>query len=521
MQNTSNYSLVILAAGKGTRLGDLTFDVNKCLLPINNKAVISYIIEKVPQECEVIIALGYKKKSIMEYCLAAHPNRKFLFVEVDNWQGSLSGPGESLLACEEYLQKPFYLCTSDCIVEENFPSLDYNWLGIHPTKNCANYSTLEIDADKNIINFKNKDKNGFNLAFIGLAGIKDYTTFWKKLKQNNFDQEKELVSAFYDPKMYTSLKAEMFSWHDTGSSEGYKATCNYFNTKKYSIPKTTNEITFFDNKKCIKFIGDAKRIEGRIKRSEILKNIIPELTYKGEFIYAYDWVNGDTLYELDQFDAYCNFFDWCKENFWKKINNIKNFESSCYQFYHDKTLIRLNSFLSKKDNTYTGSHVVNNKLCVPIHSYLEKIDWDFLANGVPVKFHGDLQFDNVIFDGKKYTLLDWRECFADRIDCGDLYYDLSKLYGGILIPYNKMKYSENYFYSADSNSIICEWQSNKNLKKVKLFFEKWIKDNGYDLFKVKLITSLIFLNMSALHEDNFENILFFQSKLMLEEIFGK
>ena len=33
----------------------------------------------------------------------------------------------------------------------------------------------------------------------------------------------------------------------------------------------------------------------------------------------------------------------------------------------------------------------------------------------------------------KITLIDWRESFGDDTDIGDLYYDLGKLYHGLLI----------------------------------------------------------------------------------------
>src|SRR5437773_7594004 len=105
-----NNAFCLLCAGRGSRLGELTNSVNKGLLPIANKAAISHIIDKIPKDCDIIIAVGYDKEKLTEYCLAAHPDRDFIFVEVDKLEGSGSGPGHSLLCCKEYLQRPFYLC---------------------------------------------------------------------------------------------------------------------------------------------------------------------------------------------------------------------------------------------------------------------------------------------------------------------------------------------------------------------------------------------------------------------------
>jgi mannose-6-phosphate isomerase-like protein (cupin superfamily) len=104
-------AVLILAAGLGTRLGNLTKEINKALLPINNRAIISHIIDKFPKEYEFIIAIGYKGDSIKEYCELAFPTHKLTFVEIDNVDGYASGPGYSALQCKSYLQRPFYIAT--------------------------------------------------------------------------------------------------------------------------------------------------------------------------------------------------------------------------------------------------------------------------------------------------------------------------------------------------------------------------------------------------------------------------
>jgi len=42
-------------------------------------------------------------------------------------------------------------------------------------------------------------------------------------------------------------------------------------------------------------------------------------------------------------------------------------------------------------------------------------------------------------------------------------------------------------------------------------------DNGFDLEKIKLITGLIYLNMSPLHDGNFGKMLWFKSIEILDE----
>ena len=52
---------------------------------------------------------------------------------------------------------------------------------------------------------------------------------------------------------------------------------------------------------------------------------------------------------------------------------------------------------------------------------MKDIDISILYNNpFYVLFHGDLQFDNVLYDEKsnKFTYIDWRESFSDYVDGG-------------------------------------------------------------------------------------------------------
>ena len=77
-----DYKVCILAAGIGSRMGNFTKVFNKALLPLNGKPAICHIIEKFPDEISIIIAVGYKKETIVEYLTHNYPNRKFKFVVV-------------------------------------------------------------------------------------------------------------------------------------------------------------------------------------------------------------------------------------------------------------------------------------------------------------------------------------------------------------------------------------------------------------------------------------------------------
>ncbi len=62
---------VILAAGRGTRMGELTLDRPKCLLPIRNRCTIDYAIENLVNagiaKYNIAIVVGFKKEMIIQH----------------------------------------------------------------------------------------------------------------------------------------------------------------------------------------------------------------------------------------------------------------------------------------------------------------------------------------------------------------------------------------------------------------------------------------------------------------------
>jgi thiamine kinase-like enzyme len=150
----------------------------------------------------------------------------------------------------------------------------------------------------------------------------------------------------------------------------------------------------------------------------------------------------------------------------------------------------------------------------------ENLNFDkLLDNKFYNLFHGDLQFDNVLYNenNDKFYYIDWRDSFGDSLDAGDVYYDLAKLYGGILISYNSMKDDNKINLSEGLNSITYSYPISENLSKFKSIYENWIIDNQFDLKKVKFITGIIFLNMSPLHDGKFGKMLWFKSLEMLSD----
>jgi NDP-sugar pyrophosphorylase family protein/mannose-6-phosphate isomerase-like protein (cupin superfamily) len=516
----SKPAVLILAAGLGSRLKKNTKSKNKALVPINNKAIISHIIEKFPHSYDIVIAVGYKKQSLIEYCNIAHSDRNINFIQVDKWEDSNVGPGYTALKCKEHLQRPFYIITADCLVDGDIPKLDGNWLAVHPTAYPEKYSTIKVDENSNIIELVNKSENGFDNAFIGLAAIWDYSIFWKQLALNT--NNSELVSAWYSPKSYPSLKSKSVKWFDTGNLDDIEKAKEHFKDKPLSLHKEIDEITYKIANKFLKFNSDANIIKNRTLRANAMGNLIPTEFYGTTNFISYNWEEGITLYEYNSINIYNKFLSFLDN----VIKNSKTWTNPdlIKPFYVDKTRSRIDLFITKYGNSYFDNEFeINGKVYPSLKSILEKIDFNFESNLFYNSFHGDLQFDNIIYNSilEKFTYIDWRESFAGNTEGGDLYYDLSKLYGGCILAYNILKDEESITFTEGVSTIKYSHNTSHQLTEFIKIYENWLINNNYDLNKVKLITGLIYLNMSPLHTNKFNKMLWFKSIEILYESVNK
>lgn len=520
------YKVCILAAGVGSRMGELSNHIHKAVLPVNFKAVISHIVEKFSKDIEIVVAVGHKKDTVKNYLAIAHPDRLFTFVDVDKYTGPSSGPGYSLLQCKNHLQTPFVFFAADTIVLEEIPAPDHNWFGIAPVKDTEQYCTVRI-KDNLVYHLDDKVKNNNRFAFIGLAGISDYDIFFKALEENKGSVNGEIqVTNGFEKLIEKSLVPIGFTWFDTGTLNKYlEANKNFSNKDQEFDFSKSDEFLYFIDGKVIKFFANEDVAKKRYERAiGPLKGLCPRVEeIKGQF-YSYKKVGGQVLYENINSNIFNNFLHWAQTYLWKKNSlsgkDEKNFYDACHAFYYQKTKDRLSMFHKKTARGHETKNI--NDVFVPhIDDLLCLVDWRSLSQGTPANFHGDLQFDNILSvfgatDSSKdaFVLLDWRHDFGGLTAVGDLYYDLAKLYGGILLPYNLIKKNMFSFEIGDS-SVYYDFYTKHKLLEIKDIYESFIQKNGFDIKKIKTITALIFLNMSPLHMEPFGSMLYHLGRYML------
>ena len=519
-----DYKVCIMAAGVGRELGELTKNINAALLPINYKAVISYIIEKFPNNIEIIIALGHQKQHIKDYLSIAHPDRNFKYIEVDKYLGPGSGTGYSLLKCKDHLQCPFILSTADTIVSEEVPGPDKNWVGIAPVRETEKYCTVKIKNDV-VYQLDDKIKTNNKYALIGLSGIKNYESFWASLEKN-YDSGRGEIRDIEGFKALIEKKLEPtgFTWFDTGSLQNYMETNRNFSGEEKSFDfSKADEFLYFVNGRVIKFFADQSITNKRVERASYLNGLCPKVEFhKGNF-YAYKKVEGNTLYNVINPQILRDFLTWSQTNLWKKQNlspeELDTFNKACTNFYYLKTLKRIASFY-EKNNISDTMNIINGVNVPTLKSLLDQIDWNYVCDGIPSQFHGDFTVGNILvtMDPKtnlqKFLLLDWRHEFGGLVKTGDIYYDLAKLYKGIILSDDLIKQGK-FSFDMSGSSIYYDYDNKRSLIEAKDEYEEFILQNGYDLHKIKMLTAIALLNMAPLHNYSFNHLVYFLGKNIL------
>jgi len=517
-----SYRVVIPTAGTGSRLGRLTKHLNKSLVSIAHRPTLSHLIEQFPEDCEFVIALGHKGELVREFLELAYPHRTFFFAEVDPYEGTGSGLGYSMLCCSDYLQQPFLFLSCDTLVQEAIPSPDHNWMGYAELPDLSAYRTLEIN-DGHVRSIREKGEAGLNLqAYIGLAGIHDYKTFWDAMRSGG-----DLAVATGEAHGMRSLLGDGFiaghgfTWYDTGNPEALAQTRDvYREDHEPNILEKEHEAIWFVGDRVIKFSTDRSFIANRVARVRELDGYVPEIVGARSHMYCYRKIDGTILSEAITLPLFERLLNRCQE-FWRPVElqtgQNEKFLELCRRFYKDKTEERVALFY-KNFNCADGCEPINGEQMPSLKDLLAEIDWDGLSCGLPGRFHGDFHFENILWNAntERFTFLDWRQDFGGHLTTGDIYYDFAKLLHGLIISHELIA---GNFFSVEwrSEEIVYEFHRKQIHVECERQFGKWLEAEGYDKKKVFVLTALIYLNIAALHHNPYSLLLFALGKAMLKK----
>ena len=114
--------VVIMAGGLGSRLGQLTRDIPKPMLPLGNKPILEIIVDSFVEYgyTDILISLKYKSSVIKDYFGDGSDfGAKISYVEEEKWLGTAG----ALSLIDSPMTAPFFVMNGDILTTLNFDSL--------------------------------------------------------------------------------------------------------------------------------------------------------------------------------------------------------------------------------------------------------------------------------------------------------------------------------------------------------------------------------------------------------------
>ena len=216
---------IILAAGRGSRLKELSLEQPKPMTEVNNVSIISNLINQIIQNgiTNIVVVVGYLADKLKEHILEKFPTQaNFIFVE--NKIFDKTNNIYSLFLAEQHMHKGFYLFEADVfcedkIMESFFNNENSDIILVDKYTSEMNGTVIRFDKEYMVKGmYLNKDQD------IGFNHLDTYKTI------NFYRIGSDFVKNFFLKKLQAHIKGEdVNSYYEQIIKEaidkGYKFQC--------------------------------------------------------------------------------------------------------------------------------------------------------------------------------------------------------------------------------------------------------------------------------------------------------
>lgn len=210
---------VILAAGRGVRMGELTENSPKPLISVGEKPILEHILNNLPEDVsDVIFVVGYRGNLIKSYFGDSYGGRGIKYVH----QEDLNGTAGAVSLAKDFIKGKFLVLNGDDL----YHSSDLKKLISHDlavlTKEVDNperFGIVKMDSDGNLVEIIEKPKEYVgNLANIGAYTLnKEFFNYEPvKISEKEFGLPQTLAKMAKNHKIKVE-KAEF--WQPVGYPE--------------------------------------------------------------------------------------------------------------------------------------------------------------------------------------------------------------------------------------------------------------------------------------------------------------
>lgn len=222
---------IILAAGEGKRLRPITKVIPKCLLPVYDKPMIYYPLEKLVEAGikDVLIITKPKEEKLFRKVLNKFDKARISYTH----QKKARGPVDALKIAEKYVKKEkIILIFGDNIFQDSLENAVKNFnSGAHvflkKVYNPHEFGIAELSEERKILSIEEKPENPkTNYAVIGCylydEKVFDYARKLKREKNRELDITS--LNNIYIKNHELSFNILQGFWADAGTFEGLRSS---------------------------------------------------------------------------------------------------------------------------------------------------------------------------------------------------------------------------------------------------------------------------------------------------------
>jgi GTP:adenosylcobinamide-phosphate guanylyltransferase/thiamine kinase-like enzyme len=491
--------IIVQAGGKGTRLGYLTANKPKALVPVENLPMLFHLFRKFPEKRFIVIA-DYKKEVLREY-LECFSDVKHRVVDAIG-NGTCAGIKQALNLIPS--DEPFMLVWSDLILSDNFqfPVFEGNYIGISEIFSCRwsyQYGVFE-------------EKHSKEHGVAGLFVFRDKSC---------------LVGVPRDGEFVRWLQREDMHFLELGLT-GTREFGQFSEYEKMGKEKCRpfNKMTITGDLLIKEGIDDQgiklARLEEKWYELAMAKNvnIIPKIYDVNPL--RMEYINGKNIYEY----AMLNYEE--KKKLLRKLTDalksIHELEQipvdtfSIKEAYYSKTMNRLYKIRDLVPFANEKTVIINNRECRNVFFHKHKLERkleDIKCDNFTF-IHGDCTFSNMMLrNDSEPVLIDPRGYFGFTEIYGDPMYDWAKLYYSIVGNYDRFNLKE-FRLTIGEKAVDLKIESNCWESLEPDFYEM----SGTSPEVIKLLHAVIWLSLTTYAWQDYDSICgaFYNGLYYLEEM---
>jgi L-glutamine-phosphate cytidylyltransferase len=227
--------LILLAAGRGTRLPKKFRNKPKCLAELNNKPIIDYNLEFFSKFSDKYMITGFKNNLLKKFC------KKNKFKMIQNQKFKSTNMVYSMFLATKYVKEDVVICYGDIIFDSsvynlliesnNIMPLNVNWL--KHWKKRMTYKDIIKDAEDIVVEKKYIRKIGEPIKkklpstqYMGIYKIKKksfikISLFFNKLENKKIDMTNFINKAITKNILKIKVKKFKSFWYEIDNEKDF------------------------------------------------------------------------------------------------------------------------------------------------------------------------------------------------------------------------------------------------------------------------------------------------------------